>query len=226
MDRKKPDYAFKAHCLELDKKNGILKLTKKINRTAFLNSTLPYGQRYRWHSAAPLSYAEFSAAVENLITNYSEEFDECQRIAKADYTRKRRLQIRINYLLEHYDCYFLTLTFTDTVLQNTTSDTRKKYITNFLSSLNTYYIANKDFGTQNSREHYHCIIARRIPTEKLTEYIEKYGACYAEPIKKSELASLRLSKYVSKLTNHAVKETAQRSALLYSRKPSFTDLGI
>lgn len=59
-----------------------------------------------------------------------------------------------------------------------------------------------------------------MPKEKLFEYIFtlNYGGLNVKRIRKNTSSSYKLSKYITKLTNHAVKETCKRSTLLYSRR--------
>ena len=78
------------------------------------------------------------------------------------------------------------------------------------------YVANIDFGAQNHREHYHAVIqCKKIDASSW----HKYGAIFIEKVRNNGIGHdcERLSKYVSKLSNHAIKETTKRCSLLYSR---------
>lgn len=143
-----------------------------------------------------------------------EAYNEARKIAKADYKRNNTLKNRIRHFINMGDCIFLTLTFRDDVLHNTTSKTRRAYVTRFLKSCAQHYVANIDFGGQTDREHYHGIVV----TDHVNLSQWKHGFSYAEKIIKSS-NPLVLAKYVSKLANHAVKETCKRNALIYSRLP-------
>jgi hypothetical protein len=111
----------------------------------------------------------------------------------------------------------VTLTFTDDCLGSTSAETRRTYVRKYLSSQSDRYIANRDFGKQNGREHYHAIV--RAVSIDFTAW--KHGTVNAKPINprqdKKEACS-RLSKYIDKLTAHAVKDTAC-DRLIWSRAP-------
>ncbi len=141
---------------------------------------------------------------------------ECNRIKNAYYLRRKRIKERITYMVNHYDCLFLTLTFSPDTLQNTSAFTRRRYIQRYLADLNCLYIANIDFGshkeyedrygktrTATEREHYHAVVA--------TDYIDldKYngGLIFYEKVRRNVNSYERLSTYINKLTNHAIKET-------------------
>lgn len=142
-------------------------------------------------------------------------FKECLRILHANNCRRERLQTRITDMLES-DCLFLTLTFRDESFAKTTVKQRRVAVSRFLKSHNCKYVANIDFGADENcthREHYHALVqCSKIDSSK---WFEKYGVAYAEHVKKRN--SAKLSKYIAKLTNHAIKETTKRAALIYSR---------
>ena len=108
-------------------------------------------------------------------------------------------------------CLFLTLTFTDDTLQKTSTTTRRRYIVKYLSQFNVPCIANKDFGKENGREHYHAI----IQIDRIDYSLYDYGAINGKKVVVGSETDLRLSKYISKLTNHAIKETTKQSRLIY-----------
>ena len=137
---------------------------------------------------------------------------EAKKINHASYQRANRLKQRISKIIQK-DSLFLTFTFTDEVLQRTSPDTRKQYVRRFLNSFNVPYVANIDFGSKNGREHYHAIL--QMSKIKLTEW--KYGALNGKSIRNTN-DDVKLAKYISKLTNHAIKETTKRQAIIYSRE--------
>jgi len=145
-----------------------------------------------------------------------DEYLEAVKINKASFERTKRLKNRVADMLLSGECLFLTLTFTDNTLANTSADTRRQYVRKYLKSCNCKYVANIDFGSQNHREHYHALVnAKNIDFDDW----HKYGAILAERVrnKNIEKNKTRLSKYICKLSNHAIKETTKRSALIYSR---------
>lgn len=151
-------------------------------------------------------------------SNYPDLWDEAGRIWNATKQRRYKLKKKIENLFEEYQkLCFLSMTFTDDYLSKTTSKNRRTYISRFLCSLGVPYVGNIDFGLLNGREHYHALVARKLTKTELAEYYSKFGALYAEMAHKTRDAS-KMAKYIAKLTNHAVKQTTKRSALLYSRE--------
>ena len=140
-------------------------------------------------------------------------FNEAVKMANADYHRKARIKKRISCMLEHGQCLFLTLTFNDNVISNTNDIVRRKYVLNYLRLFSTQYVANVDYGIKNDREHYHAVL--------LTDNVDMskwlYGFAYVERINNNINDAVKLSKYISKLTNHAIKETTKRNCVIYSR---------
>ncbi len=135
---------------------------------------------------------------------------ECERILHASNARKNRVKKRVENLLEK-SCVFLTLTFSDDSMKKTSTETRRRYVRMFLDGYGAY-VANIDFGAQNGREHYHAILQcdRLVDCSSWT-----YGNLDVKRILNPN--SQALSKYISKLTNHAIKETTKGHRIIYSR---------
>ena len=140
-------------------------------------------------------------------------YSECEKIANADSSRRKRLRKRIENMFSIGDCYFLTLTFNDECLSSTEEKTRRVYVHRFLKSVSSHYVGNIDFGKENGREHYHAVCV--CDSYDFSSWT--HGFYKALKIRKGESDSKRLATYVSKLTNHAIKETTKRGALIYSR---------
>lgn len=151
-------------------------------------------------------------AEKDLIKEYFEAF----KINKAYYYRQCRLNKRVETILLSGSCIFGTLTFTDKVLNETTEKERRVMVVRYLKSISNNYVANIDFGKKNHREHYHFLARCDLASNK--EWL-KYGACKFERVRNRNIENdkVRLSKYIAKLSNHAIKETTKRSALIYSR---------
>lgn len=137
---------------------------------------------------------------------------EAEKINYAFYCRVRRLKAKIKSMLNSGNCIFLTFTFTNETLAKTSADTRRQKVRRFLSSYNCEYVANIDFGKKNGREHYHAL----IQCDKVNYKDFDYGALNGEKVRSSE-DIVRLAKYISKLTNHAIKDTAKGSHIIYNR---------
>lgn len=154
----------------------------------------------------------YDALYDLYVENY-DDFVEAVKVASNDFQRNTRLKNRIRDYLEIGTCKFVTLTFTNLVLSNTSQETRKRYVVRFLKSQSDFYIANIDFGSEKEREHYHAII--------VSDFVDvdawKYGFTWVNTIIKTS-NPLVLAKYVSKLTNHAIKETCKRCHIIYSRE--------
>lgn len=140
-----------------------------------------------------------------------EMLQECNRVNHANNARKNRVQSRVKLLLEK-PCVFLTFTFSDDTLLRTSSITRRRYVRQFLDNYGAY-VANIDFGSKNGREHYHAI----LQTFEKIDYTAwcKNGALNGQKIIKPN--SQALSKYLSKLVNHAIKETTRGCRIIYSK---------
>lgn len=146
------------------------------------------------------------------------KFHECSKIIRSTNKRTYNLTKRVKTILAKSDllgesALFVTFTFTDDTLASTSKDTRRKYVRRFLKQYCDLYVANIDYGKTNGREHYHAVC---LPFEKLdfTKW-HIHGAIQIEYIHTPNAKAL--SKYVSKLTLHAIKETTKRSVLIYNR---------
>lgn len=143
------------------------------------------------------------------------EYNEALKINNAFYQRLKRLRARVNKMLCNGECIFLTLTFNDDTLTSTSEKERRVLVSRYLKRFNSLYVANIDFGKTNHREHYHALINCSV-----IDYgaWHDFGAIKGEKVRfVSGDSCIKLSKYVCKLSNHAIKETTKRSALLYSR---------
>lgn len=143
-------------------------------------------------------------------------------ILKANEQRRHRLNKRISIML-NYDCIFLTLTFTDDCLSSTSSSTRRQYVRRWLDYVSVLYVANIDFGSKNHREHYHAVILPNCDKIDYTSF--GHGAVNGKRIHSSDNDDdcTRLSKYISKLSNHAIKETTKNHKIIYSRSQDFKE---
>lgn len=151
-------------------------------------------------------------AVSFLYHNDNDAYHELFKINAADYQRKKRLRNRISFLLSTKNCKFVTLSFTDEVLSSTNSETRRKYVRRFLRDFGVDFVANIDFSPDLHREHYHaCVVSDYIPPNAW-----KYGFSKIKKVR-SVNDYKKLAAYISKLTNHAIKETAKGSRIIYSR---------
>ena len=202
MKKSTPDYEKKAIVIEL----GIDKEIRKID------SMIWKYEREGNHNAR-LNIA--STLLEKIEEWGFDLWVEGRKVNSAYYARKTRIWKYIYaMMLQNQPVIFLTFTFTDETIDKTSYDTRRKYVQRFLKDHSDYYIANIDFGEDNGREHYHAIIVGEV------DYSEwhKYGAIKGLRVHNSVDDAKRLAKYVSKLTNHAIKKTTGGHRVIYSRK--------
>lgn len=189
--------------------NGLHILQKQVSKSLYAQSVLEaYGEVIH-------SEYDFTTAL-NLDEIMKEtnpiEWNEARKINNAYYNRVKRLKRKIATMLESGNCIFLTFTFTDKILNSTTADTRRQKVRRFLSSYNCDYVANIDFGSKNGREHYHAL----IQCENVDYSAFNYGALNGERVRSTN-DFVKLAKYISKLTNHAIKDTCKGSRMIYNR---------
>lgn len=212
----KIDYAFKSLVMR-----EYADLIRRENESSKLEYSL-----YLYNTEGIVSYSLKKAEKKNVLRKHElvneclengslNVLKECRRINDAYFHRTKRLKERINTMLLNGSCLFLTLTFTDYVLSSTSEETRRRYVQRFLKQYDCPYVANIDYGADNHREHYHCL----INCERVNNSDWLYGAINFERVRNRNIENdkTKLAKYISKLTNHAIKETTKRSCLIYSR---------
>lgn len=197
------NYDLKAYVIQ----SGLVDECKKIKRSIFCAT-------YGVESHSDILDEDTALYERDFFSqNQPEEWDEAMRVCHAEFKRATRLNSRIAVFMRLGICIFLTLTFTDDVLNKTSVKTRRKYVTRYLKSQSTRYVGNIDFGSKNGREHYHAIV--------LADKVDysgwhRYGAINGKQIK-STSSPKALARYISKLTNHAIKETATGHRIIYSK---------
>lgn len=151
----------------------------------------------------------------DLLMEYSyKDINEARKINKASYQRIKRLRDKIDNMISSGPCVWCTLTFRNDVLESTNEDTRKQYVRKFLKCLKCAYIANIDYGTTTEREHYHALVS----IERIMKGSWAYGFDSYEKVRvQQSTSSIKISKYISKLTNHYIKESTKRCAIIFSR---------
>lgn len=208
------NYEYKAYVLrehnELIKRYKRAKLNEYCNDLYFNDGVIT--KTFLSENKESVNDLEFDCFLNGTF----KELHEVQKIYNANIQRTKRLRKRIEKMLLTYSCLFITLTFNDETLSNTTSEQRRKAVVKYLKLFNAPYIANIDFGSQNQREHYHCLIG--CDNIDLTKW-RKYGNINVQRVRNRSINNdkTRLAKYICKLTNHAIKETTKRSCCIYSR---------
>lgn len=180
-----------------------------------------------------MPYQSAKETLAFLYANCPDEMREAEKIEIARKLRQNRLNGKIRKMLELDDglqelldtknCAFCTFTFKDEVLEKTSKETRRRYIRRMLKEFSGNigsYVANVDFGKNTHREHYHAVIfSPSLDGEELKKMAEKFGYAKIEYIRRGS-NSLALSHYINKLTNHAIKATAEGNRIIYSRNLS------
>lgn len=130
------------------------------------------------------------------------------------WKKRQRIKTKTEKIVTAGECVFLTLTFNDETLANTTEETRRTYVRKFLKSNCPVYVANIDYGKKNEREHYHALVNGKVDYAAW----HKYGAIRGEVVRTSKGDVERTARYVAKLTLHAIKKTAGKGRrIIYSR---------
>lgn len=135
---------------------------------------------------------------------------------KSKQEKKHRVKLFISALLEK-PCLFLTITFNDSHLNNTTYQTRRQEIYRYLGSFGVPYVANIDYGSKNEREHYHALIQiDKLPTGYECFWVKKNrGSIYALRVERPN--EKKLAEYILKFTNHATKQTTRNARPIFSK---------
>ena len=197
-----PDYLLKSIVI----KEGLHKKVNRINCQKYNN--LKEGIVYD-----PVLDQQYM----DLLSDYGyASMLEAKRINHASYTRIKRLKDRIMSYLSMGQCIFITLTFRPSALKETTEKQRRIDVSRFLKSVSQYYVANIDYGVDDrftKREHYHALV--------VSDWVDgkwKHGRIHRERVRLNEESTdKKISKYISKLTNHAIKDSTKRCCYIYSR---------
>ena len=208
------DYKFKSYVLK--EHSDLIKRYKRAQLVQYCNDLYindgVITKTFLSDNKETLNDIEFDCIINNRI----KELNEVEKICNASIQRTKRLRSRIENMLLSGSCLFLTLTFNDNTLDSTSADTRRQYVRKYLKSFNCSYVANIDFGAKNHREHYHAVV--NLDSIDLSLW-RSYGNINVQKVRNNsiDLNKKRLSKYICKLSNHAIKETTKRSCLIYSR---------
>lgn len=216
--KSKPNYELKAKAIAA----GYCRIEREISLTRFKRFKLDAVEAITGEVADPYEKAKLEDKLNNCNTFESmllenEEtkilYEEARKINQASYKRRERLAQRIGKMINNHKCIFLTLTFDDLVLEKTSVETRRKYVTRFLKNISNDYVANVDFGALNEREHYHALVI----CDLVNHDDWSYGLINFERVREAS-SEKALAKYICKLVNHAIKETTKRNYTIYSKK--------
>lgn len=171
----------------------------------------------------------------NNKNNYLDLFDEdtiitCFKIYNANKARKRYgLEELIKWCFvidksnhyKNYNIIFGTLTFSDRVLEKTSKETRRQYVSRFLAKNCESYIANIDYGKRNEREHYHFVA---LSKEEIEKDSWKYGFDSYRKIEHTKSELQRAKNYILKLNNHSYKSSTKNEKVIMNKSKKGIDL--
>ena len=161
------------------------------------------------------SYQELENELTNFVNLYGyTTLKVANNLNRASYYRTARLKERIREAVLSGSAWFITITFNPETLSKTNEKTRRVYVSRWLKSLTPFYVANIDYGLKNEREHYHAVIT----SDQRPPKSWSYGFVDILKVKTTEIDTKRVSKYISKLTNHAIKNTTKSKRIIYSRE--------
>lgn len=156
----------------------------------------------------------FTTAINELMKIIKNDKSlECAFLLNESRKRKtKKVRDKITDLVLSGNAIFLTLTFNDKTLLKTSQETRRRYVARYLKDNCVKYVANIDFGAKNGREHYHALVPNDIDLSSW----HQYGAIHCERVRTDDNDLKRISKYITKLTAHALK-VCSNTRLIYSR---------
>jgi len=135
----------------------------------------------------------------------------------SNYCIYRNMRKRVSNILSHKHSYFITFTIKDDSL-GLQRDTYRRKIKEALGTASEW-VANEDYGKINGRLHFHAFVGYDYDLDYTTiTDIYKFGAVNFR--KTYDINDEAISKYLLKLTLHALKETA--NFIFYSRKKRTT----
>lgn len=198
-----------------------IKEIRRIRRIIYLYSS----QFDRENMRNLISKEQYDNALDCYL-NFSKLDKYLERLIIYDNQKSSRLNKRVEKMLNEFRVpVFFTITFTDEVLESTSSEFRRNEVKKWLKENCEDYVANIDFGDSEKyfddlgiirqgthREHYHAITSNIINGDTWL-----YGFAYGEVIKRSS-DSKAMSKYLCKLTNHALKRSTKFNRVIYCRR--------
>ena len=208
MSASKYDNAFKRKVLlkEIDKK---VALVKRDNYKKVVVNYLIDNDGEVFYSLPTNSWNEMLAPYRkgyNMI-------DCADRLNESKYRKAKKVRDKITSLVLSNTALFITLTFNDKTMAKTDTEKRRRLVQRYLKQNCNEYVANIDFGKTNGREHYHAVVSDTLCLQSWF----KYGSIDVMHIRPFESSPKALSKYITKLTNHALKVGSIAPRLIYSR---------
>lgn len=140
----------------------------------------------------------------------------CERIGLNEYHRFKKYRKRCEYLFNmKRRLFFLTFTFSNESFARFTENALKRRVLAWLRDNCEYFIANKDFGSENARFHMHALVIAKNDFIDVSSW--PLGFFFAKVCGKRYKDRLAIEQYIIKLSRHAIKETTKDNRICYCR---------
>ena len=188
--------------------NGLCKLVKQLSWEVYNNQLQT--SVFEILEDSGYSKEEINMAYK---VNHS-HFNKCNRI------KKRILKMEEHKAKDNLKMFFATFTFNNETLENNSKESLKTYVRRFLKDYCIDYLANVDYGKKNGRIHFLavCIAKDVLPYEEWYE-VHNYGTLKVEycRLDKEKNEEKKMSKYINKLSLHAIKDTTGLKRIITAR---------
>lgn len=214
---------------------------KEIKKNLINKGTFKEYRKQRFQMFKNKEYEKLDD-YKNYFDENGVQFDELTNQCCYELKQARKKQIQkirrhiIYWLANDYKIFFGTFSYDDKKRKKEIKEeTLKKYVLRTISNISDDYIINIDYGRENERLHYHCLLAIKennftneftyesvkrnkgtrekpiwVKGDKLIhsnfkEYENNVGFYDMEPCKDDEESAKKLSRYIDKLTLHSIK---------------------
>lgn len=185
---------------------------------------LESGQVFEHTKARRQAYKGNSEPLSEFVETYGEDISKaCRSIEESRFRKRKNIENRFNTIIYSSNAIFVTLTFDNETLSKTQEHIRRKYVQRFLKEQCICYVANIDYGDKeknpesNEREHYHALVMTFNEDNKIDMTKWVYGYAYCKRVHRTKEDTEKISKYVAKLSQHALKKSTKLPRLIWSR---------
>ena len=188
--------------------NGLCNLVKSLSWEIYSNNLETDAKTILLNSGYNLEEINMALKVNNSW------FNKCYRI------KKRIIKMENEKQKDNLKMFFATFTFNDETLKKNSKESLKTYVRRFLKDYCIDYLANVEYGKKNGRIHFHAVcIAKDVLPYNIWYEEHKYGALVVEHCRFDEKTTeKRLSKYINKLSLHAIKDTTGMKRIITCRR--------
>lgn len=196
-------------------------LVNKIERANFVMKRYDLGQEFEkldndLYIVKGISYEESYIYKHDLLSNYidSNFYKKIINFNRNMSSKKRRCRAKLEEMCKNFNyVYFMTYQLYDDVLA-LKDETQKKLVSKWLKGKSNMYVLNVDYGDLKGRKHFHAVFGTndKIPYKSLESNI----TLKLIPNKLDDKE--RISKYITKLSAHAVKISTKNQRLTYWKR--------